>query len=283
MKSRFAVVAVVAAVLAALALRRKRRQDLRTRQSGRSEVGPPPGEVRLTIVLPAFNEADRVGHTLRAIRDGALASLDGDCEIIVVDDGSTDGTGEVAADAGADLVLRHEHNLGKGAAVRTGVLAARGRTVLFTDADLAYGPDHIPQLLEAIESGSDVAAGSRRHEETETLVRARLLRSIGGRVIKLMTHLVLIDHYGDTQSGLKAFRSDVASDIFGRSRIDGFAFDIEVFRLCERAGYTITEVPVRVVNSTRSSVRVVNDGLRLLCDLLEIRYLEASGAYDRGQ
>ena len=283
MKSRLAAVVGAAAVLAVLLLRRDRRRDLRTRRAERTAVGPAPGEVRLTIVLPAFNEADRVGRTLRAIREDALASLDGDCEIIVVDDGSTDGTGEVATGADADLVLRHGHNRGKGAAVRTGVFAARGRTVLFTDADLAYGPDHIPQLLEAIESGSDVAVGSRRHVETETLVRARLLRSMGGRVIKLMTHVVLIDRYGDTQSGLKAFRSDVAADIFGRSRIDGFAFDIEVFRLCERGGYTITEVPVRVVNSTRSSVRVVNDGLRLLCDLLEIRYLEASGAYDREQ
>ncbi len=283
MRYRLAPIVATSAGATALVWRWRARRDLRARRAATSFAGPADGDVRLTVVLPAFDEADRIAGTIEAIRHEVITDIDGDAEIIVVDDGSSDATFEVAADAGADVVVRHETNRGKGAAVRTGVLAARGRTILFTDADLAYGPDHIPRLLEVVESGSDVAAGSRRHEQTETLVRARLLRSLGGRLIKLMTHVVLLDRYGDTQSGLKAYRSDVARDVFGRAQIEGFAFDVEIFRLCERAGYTVAEVPVRVVNSSRSSVHVVRDGLRLLRDLLEIRRLEASGVYDRGQ
>ena len=148
-------------------------------------------------------------------------------------------------------------NRGKGAAVRAGMLAARGRTVAFTDADLSYSPDHLIELLEQVEAGWDVVVGSRRHDDTTTLVRARRVREIGGRAINLLTRIVLLGKYRDTQCGLKAFRSDVAQVIFGHSRIDGFAFDVEVFHLVEAYQLSLAEVPVRVVNSSRSTVHVV--------------------------
>ena len=122
--------------------------------------------------------------------------------------------------------------------------------------------------------------GSRRHTDTTTLVRARRLREVGGRVINLCTHAVLLGQYRDTQCGLKAFRSDVARLVFGRSRIDGFAFDVEVFHLVERYHLSLLEVPVQVENSGRSTVRVARDGLRLLRDLVRVRRWSGQGWYD---
>ncbi|MCX7619691.1 MAG: glycosyltransferase [Acidimicrobiales bacterium] len=239
----------------------------------------PPGDYRLSVVIPAYRE-QRIGETVERLRSELeKVAEDGGLEILVVDDGSGDGTAERAEAAGADQVIRFSSNRGKGAAVRAGMLAARGRAIAFTDADLSYSPDQILGLLEQIESGWDVVVGSRRHTDTTTLVRARRLREIGGRVINLFTYAVLLGHHRDTQCGLKAFRSDVARLIFSRSRIDGFAFDVEVFHLVEEYGLSLAEVPVRVQNTTSSTVRVVRDALRLLRDLFRIRRWSRLGVY----
>jgi dolichyl-phosphate beta-glucosyltransferase len=239
-----------------------------------------PGDVRLSVVVPAYRET-RIGDTVAAIR-AALAPVgeDGGLEIVVVDDGSHDGTAERAELAGADQVLRQPVNRGKGAAVRVGVLAARGRTVAFTDADLAYAPDQLLGLLAEVEAGWDVVVGSRRHTDTTTLVRAGRLRELGGRGINLLTRAVLLGDYRDTQCGLKAFRSDVGRLVFSHSHIDGFAFDVETFLLVERYGLSLAEVPVRVVNSQRSTVNVARDAARLVRDLFRIRTWAAMGVYD---
>jgi glycosyltransferase involved in cell wall biosynthesis len=172
-------------------------------------------------------------------------------------------------------------NRGKGAAVRAGVLVATGRTIAFTDADLAYAPVQIGALLRDVESGWDMVVGSRRHANTTTLVRARRVRELGGRVINWLTHAVLLGHYRDTQCGLKAFRSDAAHALFERAQIDGFAFDVELFVMAERWGLSVTEVPVQVENSTRSTVNVVRDASRLVRDLFRIRRWARAGAYQR--
>jgi len=117
-----------------------------------------------------------------AVRTG-LSNVEGGVELIVVDDGSTDGTADAARAGGADRVLVHPTNRGKGAAVRTGVLAATGSTIAFTDADLSYAPEQLEGLLEIVESGFDVVVGSRKHDMTRTLVQAGRLREVGGRVI----------------------------------------------------------------------------------------------------
>jgi putative flippase GtrA len=238
---------------------------------------PAPGDVRASVVIPAYREVDRIASTVGAVR-AALISLGG-VEIVVVDDGSSDGTADAARDAGADQVIVLPSNRGKGAAVRAGVGAARGRTVVFTDADLAYTPDQIVGLVEAVEAGWDVVVGSRKHDATTTLVRARRLREIGGRVINWLSHAVLLGHYRDTQCGLKAFRSDAAQQIFALSRVDGFSFDIEVFAIVERTGLAVTEVPVTVANTARSTVSVTGDALRLVRDLFRIRRWAREGAY----
>jgi len=254
---------------------------VRQRLAQRHTRPEAPGEARLSVVIPAYQEAERMASTLARVRAelGPVVGPDG-LEIVVVDDGSTDGTADAARGAGADQVLDGAVNRGKGAAVRAGVRAATGRTIAFTDADLAYSPAQIGRLLGLVEDGWDVVVGNRHHDDTTTLVRARRLRDVGGRVINSGTRLVLLGRHGDTQCGLKAFRSDVAQVLFGHGRVDGFAFDVELYLLAERYGFSLTEVPVEVENSDRSTVRVTRDAVRLLVDLVRIRRAAASGSYD---
>lgn len=256
-------------------------------RSIRADQGRPrgrrvaPGDVRLTLVVPAYFEEDGIADTVRAV-ESALGHLrdDGGFELIIVDDGSTDATAERAREAGADRVIALEQNQGKGGAVRAGVLAATGRTIAFTDADLSYSPDQVLRLLAEVEGGWDVVVGSRKHTETRTLVTARRLREVGGRIVNAFTAFVLLGQYRDTQCGLKAFRSDVGKVIFAHSRIDGFAFDVEVFHLVERYRLTLAEVPVELTNSTRSTVHVVRDTSRLVRDLFRIRSVAHTGGYE---
>jgi putative flippase GtrA len=281
--SRTAVAAKLAAVAAGgsvrWALHRRRLFHIvRADHVVRAERDAPRGELRLSVVVPAFDEAERIGDAVGAIRE-ALAAVDGGVEIIVVDDGSRDATAARARAAGADRVLVHERNAGKGAAVRSGVLAARGRTVAFTDADLAYPPEQLRGLLTEVERGWDVVVGSRRHDATTTLVRARRLREVGGRVINWLTRAVLLGQYRDTQCGLKAFRADAAHLVFERSHIDGFGFDVELFVIAERNGLSVAELPVEVRNTARSTVHVARDGVRLVRDLFRVRRSAREGRY----
>lgn len=240
---------------------------------------PAPGDVRLSVVLPAYHEAEHIAAAVERVRAELTPVVGpGELEVVVVDDGSGDGTAEAAA--AADQVIAKPANQGKGAAVRSGVLAARGRCIAFTDADLSYAPAQIANLLAAVEEGWDVVIGNRYHDDTTTVVKAALVRELGGRVINGATRLVLAGGYADTQCGLKAFRSDVARVLFGCSRIDGFAFDVELLALVERFGLSLREVPVEVQNSERSTVRVARDAARLLADLVRIRRGLAGGGYD---
>ena len=246
-------------------------------QPGRDRA---PGDVRLSVVVPAYAEEARIGATIERLRrELALIAADGGVEIVVVDDGSPDDTVGAAQRAGADQVLAQAHNTGKGGAVRAGMLAARGRTVAFTDADLAYSPDQLLALLVETERGWDMVVGSRRHTGTTTLVKARRLREIGGRIINVLTTTLLLGQYRDTQCGLKAFRSDTARLLFSQTRIDGFAFDIELFHLAERYELSVLEVPVKVENSERSTVKVARDALRLTRDLIRVRRWAKQGVY----
>jgi dolichyl-phosphate beta-glucosyltransferase len=261
--------------------RRRAYRRVRAHLDQRRRRPPAPGSVRLSVVVPAYLEQGRISSTVDRLRaDLDKVARDGGLEIVVVDDGSTDATAAEARAAGADQVVSHDVNRGKGAAVRSGALVAQGRTIVFTDADLAYAPDQIVGLLEEVEAGWDVVVGSRRHTDTTTLVRARRIREVGGRAINLLTRAVLLGQYRDTQCGLKAFRSDVAKLIFRHSRIDGFAFDVEVFYLVEEYHASLTEVPVRVENSERSTVHVVRDAARLVRDLFRIRRWALQGRYD---
>jgi glycosyltransferase involved in cell wall biosynthesis len=233
---------------------------------------------RLSVVVPAFKEASRIATTVQCLRRD-LGPI-GDVEIIVVDDGSTDDTADAARRAGADQVLTLPVNQGKGAAVRAGMLAAQGRVVAFTDADLTYAPDQLALLAQHVDQGWDVVVGTRYHVDTRTLVRARRLRELSGRLFSLLTRLVVLRRRQDTQCGLKAFRAVVARVLFTHARVDGFAFDVEILYLCERYGLSVKEVPVELTNSEVSTVHVAVDALRMMRDLLSIRRWAAGNAYD---
>ena len=261
----------------------RRAMSAAVREDQREPIARPeaPGSVRLSVVIPAYNESDRITTTIERVRSDLADSVgDGGLEIIVVDDGSSDGTAEVARTAGADRVVTYHPNRGKGAAVRAGVLEAAGRTIAFTDADLSYAPAQIVGLMEEVETGWDVVVGSRKHTDTLTVVRAGRLREAGGRLVNVMTGIVLLGGYRDTQCGLKAMRSDVARLIFTHCRIDGFAFDVEIFHLVERYRLTLVEAPVEVVNSSRSTVHVIRDAGRLVIDLFRIRTWARLGQYE---
>ena len=235
---------------------------------------PVPARPRLTVVVPAYGEGARIGASVAVLQD----VLGPDTEVLVVDDGSGDDTATAATAAGA-AVIRLPANRGKGAAVRAGMLAARGELVVFTDADLSYPPAQVERLCVELKRGADVVVGSRRHVGTRTLVRAGKVRELSGRVFNLFTRLVLPRSFGDTQCGLKGFRLEAAQEIFAHTRVDGFAFDVEVLWLAWYRGMTIVEVPVELDNAAGSTVRLSKDSMRMLRDLLRIRRWAAAGVY----
>ena len=277
------VALAAAALIRALAHRLVLFRAVRREQDHPLPRPAPPGAVRLSVVVPAFREESRIAETLRRIR-AELAEVDetGNLEIVVVDDGSPDDTAIVARAAGADQVVVQPENRGKGAAVRAGVVAATGRTIAFTDADLAYAPRQILPMLDAVEGGWDVVIGNRHDNDSETLVGTSALRSFGSRMVNMATNLMLLGNYRDTQCGCKAFRSDVGKAVLGVGRVDGFAFDIELLHLVERYGFSLKEVPVEVANSETSTVRAVRDGIGVGLDILRIRRLAARGSYPEG-
>ena len=258
----------------------KEREQDRQEHEVTAEQHEPINEIRLSVVVPAYCEAQRIAKTVTQIRS-SLASLDHhrQLEIVVVDDGSDDNTASVARDAGADLVIVLPKNCGKGAAVRAGVLASQGRTIAFTDADLAYDPQQLLVLLQAVEDGNDVVIGNRYGHWPPNRGDISRLRRLGSRVVNLFARIVLTGRYQDTQCGCKAFRDEPAKTLMTISKIEGFAFDIELLYLAEQHHYKIAEVPVTLENSGSSSVKAVRDGVKVVCDILKVRRLAKSGQY----
>lgn len=256
-------------------------KSVRADQSLRVERGPAPGSCRFTVVIPAYRSTSSIGDAIAGIRHGlADIGVAGGLEIIVVDDGSNDDTADAAGAAGADQVIRFDSNRGKGAAVRAGCLAASGRAVAFTDDDLSYGASDLRRVLDGVEAGWDVVVGSRKHIDTTTLVRARRLREVTGRLFNLLTTAVLLGQYRDTQCGLKGFRSDVARLLFEHGRIERFAFDVELFYLAERYRLSLLEIPVELSSAAGSRVRLGRDSWLMITDLFRIRRLARLAAYD---
>ena len=220
-----------------------------------------------SVVIPAFNEARRLPRYLAEI----VAYFDGrdePYEVLIADDGSTDGTAEaVAAIARAHpavRVLRHERNEGKGAAVRRGMLAARGRCRLFADADGATPIVELKRLEAALMAGAQIAIGSRARLDPSVSVVARPHRVLAGRVFSWIVRRLGLPEVIDSQCGFKAFTAPAATDIFARLRTSGFGFDVELLMLAQAAGYRVTEVPVNWTDQPGSKVRVLSNGPGML-------------------
>ena len=263
-------------------------------------------EASLTLVLPAFNEADRIGPALDELfgylgrredraRDGApgAAALPAQVDVLVVDDGSSDDTAaRVSArpEASGSLgglslrVMRVPHG-GKGAAVRSGMLAASGELVIFADADMATAPDQIPLLVEALAT-NDVALGSRiQPDGTDMRASQPWYRRVFGKVFHVLASLWVAGPVQDTQCGFKGFRREAAQDLFAQQRVTSIVFDVEIIYLARRRGYRSAIVPVRWSDKRGSRMRA-RPGLaiRVAWDLFRIPLIHRSirrGAAER--
>lgn len=222
----------------------------------------------LSVVVPAYNEEHRLGPTLARIME-YLAAQDYRSEVLVVDNASEDRTGEVAREAGVQVI--EEPRRGKGAAVRTGMLAARGDYILFSDADLSTPIEELDKLMGELRGGSDVAIASRALPESRLLVRQPWYRELVGRLGNLLVRLVAVHGIADTQCGFKLFPREIARRVFAAQRLTGAAFDVEVLFIVQRAGMKIAEVPVTWVDSPDTRFSRVRDSLDALKDLVRIR------------
>ncbi|NOS78290.1 MAG: glycosyltransferase family 2 protein [Nitrospira sp.] len=238
----------------------------------------------LSVVIPAHNEATRILPHLHSIRD-TLSRQNRSYEIIVVDDGSQDDTIKIirnfAKTEPALRVIPLPTCMGKGGAVRQGMLAARGRLQLFTDADGATAITELDRLEQAIRNGADVAIGSRSLASRQRgfEVTARWHRSILGGCFNAMVRLGGIRGIGDTQCGFKLFERSVARDLFSVSTVNGYGFDLELLFVAQQRGYRIAEVPVNWTDQPGSKVRLVRDSLAMLREFTVIRRNAARGYY----
>ena len=229
-----------------------------------------------SVVIPCFNEAGRIGETLRLALD-YLTSNAPESELIVVNDGSTDATAALARERLKDArietrLLENFPNRGKGAAVRSGLLAARKRIGLFSDADLSTPLGETPKLIEPIANGDvDIAFGSRALDRGLIGVHQPWRREQAGRAFNLLVRVATGLPFWDTQCGFKAFRLDVCRPILEAARIDGFAFDVELLSVAQHAGLRIREIPVRWNHAEGSKVQFFKDSLRMLREVITLR------------
>ena len=255
-------------------------QVVRSEQAVPANRLQPDDQLRLSVVVPAYKEAERIAETIEALHVHLSSLIDPtNFEIVVVDDGSGDGTAQAAEATGKAVGLLLPENLGKGGAVREGMRIAKGRTRVFLDADLAYGPPEVVRVLGEIEAGWDVAVGTRHDSRLVTQTSAGLVRDVGGRLINLATNVLLLGQYRDTQAGCKAFRGDVADLIFSKTKLNGFSFDIEIFHLVKRWRLSLIEVPMTPAETEATTVSLVADSLQLLADIGRIRRWSVRGEY----
>lgn len=241
----------------------------------------------LSIVIPAFEEEDRLGGSLSLIveylRENAPST-----EIIVVDDGSGDRTARVAEEFFADVpdisanVIRYEQNRGKGHAVKIGLMAAKADIALFSDADLSTPIDEMPKLVDPIRNGEfDVTFGSRALDRSLIGTHQPWRREQGGKVFNLVVRLMTGMPFWDTQCGFKAFNLAKFRPLLGLMQIERFGFDVEFLYVARLRGLRLKEIAVRWDNDDRSKVNVIRDSIRMFDEVRQIRRNAKNGVYEK--
>ncbi len=247
-------------------------------ESGKND-GP-----KYSIVIPAYNESARLPATLESVVS-CVRARGWNAEIIVVNDGSTDRTAEVArkfAETAREVrLLENPGNRGKGYSVRTGMLAALGEIVLFTDADLSAPIEEAERLFAAIAGGADIAIGSRWLESGRQTQRQPLYRQFFGRCFNAVTRAVMRLPFADTQCGLKAFTRNAAQTVFKLQTIERWGFDPEILLIALKRGLRVVEVPVSWAHDERTRMSYLRDGMRMLQEIAQIRWNVICGRYNR--
>jgi dolichyl-phosphate beta-glucosyltransferase len=237
-----------------------------------------------SLIFPAYNESARLAPTLETVLSYVLQQH-WQAEIIVVDDGSTDGTADIVREyAGRNPMVRlveNPGNRGKGYSVRNGMLSAHGDILLFSDADLSSPISEAPKLFAAIENGADIAIGSRWLNSAVQTQRQSLVRQLFGRIYNLLLRAVLGLDFKDTQCGFKAFTGPAARLIFSAQKIDRWGFDPELLFLARTYALRVSEIPVEWAHAGASKINPVRDGLRMFREMLSIRWNSMTGKYPK--
>jgi dolichyl-phosphate beta-glucosyltransferase len=235
-----------------------------------------------SIVIPAYNEAERLGATLDRVVEYVQANRMS-AEIIVANDGSRDSTAEIVNSCAARnpivRLVENPGNRGKGYSVRNGMLHARGDILLFSDADLSSPIEESKKLFAALDAGADVAIGSRWVRAELQTQRQPMHRQLFGRVFNLLLRITLGLKYKDTQCGFKAFTRKAADQLFPRQRIDRWGFDPELLFLAKRSGLKVSEVPVAWAHSPGTRISPLKDGIKMFVEMLRIRWYGITGKY----
>lgn len=234
----------------------------------------------LSVVVPAYNEESRLPLTLESLQQ-FLDPWGIDYQVLVVDDGSHDGTALVSEGFGERFsTLTLTQNSGKGAAVRAGMLAATGEVIVFTDADLPYDLVALRASYETIRSGkTDVILGARDIDGSGCRVKRRLSRSFASVVFRLLSKYLISREVTDTQAGFKCFRADACQRVFGLATLNSFAFDTEIVVLIRKLRIPFQRIPVTLINERASTLSLFRHALPMLLDMFRVRWNIWRGAY----
>jgi dolichyl-phosphate beta-glucosyltransferase len=237
---------------------------------------------KYSIIIPAYNEENRLPATLQSVYDYMQKRRDS-FEIIVVDDGSSDGTAAYVQNfpcvGGTVRVISYSPNKGKGSAVRTGIFAARGELLLIDDADGSSPIEELSRLEAELDRGADIVIGSRAKPDPERVVQALAHRKLIGGTFNRIVRMLLLDGLYDTQCGFKLFKREAARNVFCRSSLNGYGFDVEVLYVARLLGYEIAETAINWANVDGSKVNVFIDSPKMFLELLNIKRRGLTGAY----